>query len=168
LKSRGPSTLRSGISWEQTRDSIYYRYQVKEEDGYDFTSRNLHCNGCFAAGINFAASLVSLFYGESYLKSTIKIGALAGWDSDNPTSTWGGLIGFMIGKKGIEETFDQKFSNRFNIHRTRQNFPRDGIDTFENMAQMGLLVTDRVVKEEMGGSLDSKKNTWVIPLQSTE
>ncbi|MGB2165278.1 MAG: hypothetical protein ACPHYH_05480 [Flavobacteriaceae bacterium] len=50
----------------------------------------------------------------------------------------------------------------------RQNFPGDGIDTFENMAQMGLLVTDRVVKEEMGGSLDSKKNTWVIPLQSTE
>lgn len=80
----------------------------------------------------------------------------------------GGLIGFMIGKKGIEETFDQKFSNRSNIHRTRQNFPGDGIDTFENMAQMGLLVTDRVVKEEMGGSLDSKKNTWVIPLQSTE
>lgn len=159
---------KSGISWEQTRDSIYYRYQVKEEDGYDFTSRNLHCNGCFAAGINFAASLVSLFYGEGDLKSTIKIGALAGWDSDNPTSTWGGLIGFMIGKKGIEETFDQKFSNRFNIHRTRQNFPGDGIDTFENMAQMGLLVTDRVVKEEMGGSLDSKKNTWVIPLQSTE
>ena len=70
----------------------------------------------------------------------------------------GELIGFMIGKRGIEETFDQKFSNRFNIHRTRQNFPGDGIDTFENMAQMGLLVTDRVVKEEMGGSLDSKKN----------
>ena len=21
-----------------------------------------------------------------------------GWDSDNPTATWGGLIGFMIGK----------------------------------------------------------------------
>ena len=76
----------------------------------------------------------------------------------------------MIGKRGIEETFDQKFSNRFNIHRTRQNFPGDGIDTFENMAQMGLLVTDRVVKEEMGGSLDSKKNlgdtTWINRMSS--
>lgn len=157
---------RSGIPWEQTRDSIYYRYQVKEQDSYDFSSRNLHCNGCFAAGINFAASLVSLFYGEGDLKSTIKIGALVGWDSDNPTSTWGGLIGFMIGKEGIEEAFDQKFSNRFNIHRTRQNFPGDGIDTFENMAQMGIMVTDRVIEEEMGGSIDPEKNTWIIPLKT--
>ena len=153
---------KSGIPWEQARDSIYYRYQVNQEDGYDITSKKLYCNGCFAAGINFAASLVSLFYGEGDLKETIKIGTLAGWDSDNPTATWGGLIGFMIGKDGIEETFDREFSNRFNIHRTRQNFPNDGIDTFENMAKKGLIVTDRVVTEEMGGIIDLKKNIWII------
>ena len=152
----------SGIPWEQARDSIYYRYQVKQEDGYDITSKKLYCNGCFAAGINFAASLVSLFYGEGDLKETIKIGTLAGWDSDNPTATWGGLIGFMIGKDGIEETFNRKFSNRFNIHRTRQNFPNDGVDTFENMAKKGLIVTDRVVTQEMGGIIDMKKNIWII------
>jgi len=157
---------KSGIPWEQTRDSIYYRYQVKQEDGYNITSKNLYCNGCFAAGINFAASLVSLFYGEGDLKRTIKIGTLAGWDSDNPTATWGGLIGFMIGKSGIEETFDRQFSNRFNIHRTRKNFPDDGIDTFENMAQKGLIVTDRVVKEEIGGIIDPEKNIWIIPLKT--
>ncbi|PWN07333.1 ADP-ribosylglycohydrolase family protein [Rhodohalobacter mucosus] len=154
----------SGIPWEQARDSIYYRYQVNQEDGYDITSKNLYCNGCFAAGINFAASLVSLFYGDGDLKRTIKIGTLAGWDSDNPTATWGGLIGFMIGKKGIEETFGRTFSNRFNIHRTRQNFPDDGIDTFENMARKGLIVTDRVVTEVIGGEIDYEKNMWRIPL----
>jgi hypothetical protein len=157
---------KSGIPWEQARDSIYYRYQVNQEDGYDITSKKLYCNGCFAAGINFAASLVSLFYGEGDLKETIKIGTLAGWDSDNPTATWGGLIGFMIGKDGIEETFDREFSNRFNIHRTRQNFPNDGIDTFENMAQKGLIVTDRVVTEEMEGIIDLKKNIWIITQSS--
>jgi hypothetical protein len=157
---------KSGIPWEQARDSIYYRYQVNQEDGYDITSKKLYCNGCFAAGINFAASLVSLFYGEGDLKETIKIGTLAGWDSDNPTATWGGLIGFMIGKDGIEETFDREFSNRFNIHRTRQNFPNDGIDTFENMAKKGLIVTDRVVTEEMGGIIDLKKNIWIITQSS--
>mgnify|MGYP001263006053 CR=1 FL=1 len=156
----------SGIPWEQTRDSIYYKYQVNQEDGYDITSKNLYCNGCFAAGINFAASLVSLFYGEGDLIKTIKIGTLAGWDSDNPTATWGGLIGFMIGKQGIEETFDRKFSNLFNIHRTRQNFPNDGIDTFENMAKKGLIVIDRVVKEEIGGTINLEKNTWIIPLKA--
>jgi hypothetical protein len=153
----------SGIPWEQARDSIYVRYQVNQEDGYDMTARNLYCNGCFAAGINFAASLVSLFWGQGDIVETIKIGTLAGWDADNPTATWGGLLGFMIGKEGIEEAFGRTFSNRFDIHRTRQNFP-DGIDTFENMAEKGLVIIDRVVTEEMGGVVDAETNTWLIPI----
>ncbi len=158
----------SGIPWEQARDAIYHKYQVNQEDGYDITSKNLYCNGCFAAGINYAASLVSLFYGEGDLKETIKIGTLTGWDSDNPTATWGGLIGFMLGKDGIEKTFDRTFSNRFNIHRTRQNFPNEGIDTFENMAKTGLTVIDRVVKEELNGTVDLDKQLWIIPLKHQE
>ncbi len=153
----------SGIPWEQARDSVYVRYQVNQEDGYDITSSNLYCNGCFAAGINFAASLVSLFYGEGDIKETIKIGALAGWDSDNPTATWGGLLGFMIGREGIEEAFNRKFASKYNIHRTRQNFPDNGVDTFESMAEKGLYVIDRVVQDEMGGGVDRKNNIWYIP-----
>ena len=99
-----------GKSWEEARDNVYERYQVESKDGYNITSKKLYCNGCFAAGINFAASLISLFWGEGNLKRTIKIGTLTGWDSDNPTSTWGGLIGFIIGKKGVEKEFNRKFS----------------------------------------------------------
>ena len=155
-----------GIPWEQARDSVYYHYQVNQKDGYNLTSRNLYCNGCFAAGINFAASLVSLFYGEGDYVETIKIGALAGWDSDNPSATWGGLIGFMIGKDGIEKAVNRKSSNRFNIHRTRTGFENNGIDTFENMAQKGIWIIDRVVQEEMNGGIDLSKNTWYIPQTS--
>lgn len=157
------SKYHKGIPWEQTRDSIYHRYQIEQADGYDMTSRQLYCNGCFAAGINFASSLVSLFYGEGDLKETIKIGALAGWDSDNPTATWGGLIGFMIGKEGVEKAFGKKFSQLFHIHRTRTGFDQNGVDSFENMAKKGLWVTDRVVQEEMNGGVDLKKNVWYIP-----
>ncbi|MDC0957698.1 ADP-ribosylglycohydrolase family protein, partial [Flavobacteriaceae bacterium] len=157
----------SGIPWEQTRDSIYQRYQINQKDGYDITGQNLYCNGCFASGINFAASLVSLFYGEGNFKETIKIGTLCGWDSDNPTATWGGLIGFIIGKKGIENAFLRQFSNRFNIHRTRQNFKNDGIDTFSNMASDGLLVIDEVVTKEMGGRVNHENDVWIIPTNKT-
>ena len=153
----------NGSSWEQTRDAVYQRYQVEQKDGYDLTSKNLYCNACFASGINFAASLISLFYGEGDLRRTIKIGALCGWDSDNPTATWGGLIGFMIGRSGVEEAFGSDLSNRFNIHRTRQNFPNNGIDTFEDMAEKGVLVIDRVVQEEMRGTVNLKEDTWIIP-----
>jgi hypothetical protein len=154
------------IPWEQARDLVYTRYQVNQEDGYDLSSRKLYCNGCFASGINFAASIISLLYGEGDLKETIKIGTLVGWDADNPTATWGGMLGFMIGKRGVEQVFGRKCSNRYNISRTRQHFPNNGIDTFENMARVGVMIVDRVVQDEMGGGVDLTSNTWYIPAWS--
>jgi hypothetical protein len=152
-----------GIPWEQTRDSVYHRYQVQSMDGYNLTSRNLYCNACFAAGINFASSLISLFYGEGNLPETIKVGTLAGWDSDNPTATWGGLLGFMIGKEGVEKAFNGKFANRFDIQRTRIGFEQTRFDTFEHMALKGIWIIDRVVQEEMRGGVDLKNNLWYLP-----
>lgn len=154
----------AGLPWEQTRDSIYTRYQEKQLDGYTITSQNLYCNGCFAAGINYAAGLVSLFYGEGDIIETIKIGSLAGWDSDNPTATWGGMLGFMLGKEGIEKAFNRTFSNQFNIHRTRQNFPNNGMDSFGEMAKIGVFIIDRVVQEDMHGAVDLTSNSWLIPI----
>ncbi len=152
-----------GMTWEQARDAVYTRYQVNQEDGYHISSKDIYCNGCFVGGINFAASIVSLLYGEGNLVETIKIGALAGWDSDNPTATWGGLLGFMYGKEGIEKAFGRTFSDKFNIHRTRQNFPNEGLDDFNNMAKIGVFIIDRVVQEQMGGGIDLIKDVWYIP-----
>ena len=157
------SRYQDNIPWEQARDEVYQRYQVEQMDGYDMSSQELYCNGCFAAGINFSASIVSLLYGEGDIKETIKIGALAGWDSDNPTATWGGLLGFMIGKEGIEKAFGRKFGDKFNIHRTRINFPDNGIDSFTRMAEKGIYIIDRVVQEEMGGGVDLEQEVWYIP-----
>ena len=152
----------SGIKWEHTRDSIYNRYQVKQMDGYDITSRELYCNGCFASGINFASSLVSYFYGKGDFKETIKIASLSGWDSDNPASTWGGLLGFIHGKTKIENIFNKPLSNKYNIHRTRQNFENNGLDNFKNMSKKGLSIIDNVVLKT-GGFIDLDENSWYIP-----
>ena len=155
-----------GRPWEAVRDGLYQRYQVDQADGYHITARGLYCNGCFAAGINFGASLISLFYGAGDFKETVKLAVLMGWDSDNPAATWGGLLGFIMGKKAIENTFEQHFSNRFNIHRTRANFPNNGVDTFEHMATQGLQVIDRVVIEQMHGGVNIEKGEWYIPQAS--
>ena len=155
-----------GVYWEDARDMVYERYQVNQEDGYDITSRNLHCNGCFAAGINFAASIISLLYGEGDIKKTIQVGTLCGWDSDNPTATWGGLIGFMIGKKGVETAFGRTFSDTYNIHRTRINFPNNGLDTFENMAKTGISVIDKIIVDRINGMINYKNDIWEIPIKN--
>lgn len=153
----------ANIPWETVRDSIYQRYQVEQADGYNLTSKKIYCNACFAAGINFASSIVSLLYGEGDIKETIKLGALMGWDSDNPTATWGGLLGFMIGKEGVEKAFNRKFANKYNIHRTRVGFPNNGIDTFDEMAKRGVFIIDRVVQEQLGGGVNVNKDAWYIP-----
>jgi hypothetical protein len=148
--------------WESTRDAVYERYQVVGADGYVY-------NQSFDAGINFAASLVSLFYGEGDLPRTIRIGSLTGWDSDNPTATWGGLLGFMLGRKNVEWAFEQAdLSDTYWISRTRRNFPdrtpeMTGEDTFPLMAKRGIYIIDRVVIEELGGGVDLDKDVWYIP-----
>lgn len=148
-------------NWESTRDAIYQRYQIGNADGYDYAQP-------FDSVINFAASLVSLFYGEGDIVRTIKIGTLAGWDSDNPTATWGGLLGFMLGKEGIEKAFAREnVSDIFWIHRTRRNFPdylpyQKGEITFQKMAQMGVEVADRIIVEDMSGAIN--ENYWFIKL----
>ena len=161
------SRYQAGVSWEQARDDVYQRYQVEAQDGYDLSGRTLSCLGCFAAGINFAASMVSLYFGEGEYRETVKIAVLAGWDSDNPAATWGGLIGFMDGRNELEANFDLAMSDRFDINQTRYGFPlADGIDTFPNMSAAGQSIVDRVVVERLQGSIDGK--VWRIPGSSSK
>lgn len=158
----------SGATWEEARDALHEKYQIRQEDGYMWATKDESCSGCFAAGINFGASIVSLLYGEGDLKETIKIGALAGWDSDNPTATWGGLLGFMLGKEGVEKAFDRKFAEEFNIHRTRVGFPNNGVDNFNEMAKKGIYIIDRAVQEQMGGGVSLEEDAWYIPEMKVE
>ena len=153
-----------GIQWEEARDRLYERYQIQQADGYDMTSRNLYCNGCFAAGINFGASLISLFYGEGDFKKTVKIGALAGWDSDNPTATWAGLLGFMLGKVELEKIFGRQLSSEYYIHRTRKGFGNNGFDNFSAMAKKSVSIVDKIVEQKLNGSVDIIRNAWVFKI----
>ena len=73
----------------------------------------------------------------------------------------------MMGKEAIERAFGRSFAHRYNIHRTRRNFPNDGIDTFDHMAEVGVAIVDRVVKVELGGTIDREQDAWRIPASST-
>jgi hypothetical protein len=144
-------------NWELTRDKVAQRYQYEINAGYQYLYP-------WDSGINFAASMVSLFFGEGNFKKTIRIGCMSGWDSDNPTSTWGGLLGFIYGHNTLQQHFNKtNFSDLYHIARTRYNMPKP-IDNFSDMASRGIQIIDKVVVEEMKGGLDS--NSWVIPLRT--
>ncbi len=140
--------------WEQTRDEVARRYQYQNSAGYQYKYP-------WDAGINFAASIVSLLYGEGDYKRTIRIGAMCGWDSDNPTATWGGLLGLLYGFEELQMHFGKSdFSTKYNIARTRFNLPKP-VDDFVDMADRGIQIIDDIVVKEMAGTLDD--NQWIIP-----
>jgi len=155
--------FQAGVPWEQARDALYRRYQLAQQDGYEVSAKALYCNGCFAAGINFAASLISYFYGAGDMQDTLKIAVLAGWDSDNPAATWGGLYGLMLGANGVEQQFGGKLSRRFDIHRTRKGFANQGLTDFASMAAQGVAVTDKVVAQLLQGRRSADGRCWLIP-----
>ncbi len=148
--------------WERTRDALNERHAGVTTDGYNYRS-------WFDAGINFGASLISLLYGQGDFRRTIQIGALCGWDSDNPTATWGGLLGFLLGKEGVERAFpDKRLSGLYHIGRTRIGFPdrtpdKPGDDAFALMAERAVRIIDRVVIQEIGGGADLDRDAWLIP-----
>jgi PKD repeat protein len=145
--------------WETVRDAFHDHYIVGGADGYTYTA-------FYDCGSNFGFSIVSLLFGEGDFKKTIKIGALSGQDSDNPTATWGGLLGFMYGYQGLEEHFNKyDFSQEFDINRTRINFGNEN-DNFDAMAERALAIINRVVVEQMGGSVEG--DNWVFsPVSSS-
>jgi len=140
--------------WEATRDAFHKTYIEEGADGYKYTK-------WYDSGSNFGLSMISLMYGEGDLLRTVQIGTLAGMDSDNPTATWGGLLGFLYGYKGIQQAYDYyDFSDNYWIARTRVNFPQD-LDTFTFLAERGVSIIDRVVTKQMGGSING--DIWIIP-----
>ncbi|MEO1078709.1 MAG: ADP-ribosylglycohydrolase family protein [Pseudomonadota bacterium] len=148
--------------WASVRDALYREYQAGTRAGYRYQRP-------FDAGINFAASLVSLYFGNGDFRRTVQIACLAGWDSDNPAATWGGLLGFILGREGVEAAFGgQPFSEAYWIHRTRRAFPdrtpgEPGEDRFSLMAKRGVTVVDRVVERYLDGSIRDGGARWEIP-----
>jgi hypothetical protein len=141
-------------NWEATRDAFHTEYIEGGTDGYQYTN-------WYDAGSNFGLSMISLMYGEGDLPRTVRIATLAGMDSDNPTATWGGLLGFLYGYEGVQKAYDYyESTDGYWIGRTRVNFD-PGLDNFTSMAARGVEIIDRVVVELMGGSI--KRDTWNIP-----
>jgi len=146
-------------NWELTRDQVAQRYQHKITAGYKYKYP-------WDSGINFAASIVSLLYGEGDYKRTIRIGSMCGWDSDNPTATWGGLLGLLYGHKVLQKHFNKyDFADDYNIERTRFNMPIP-LDNFTDMSERGIGIIDKIVLDEMGGKI--KGNYWIIPETSLD
>ncbi|WP_272428885.1 ADP-ribosylglycohydrolase family protein [Polyangium jinanense] len=147
--------------WESTRDAIARRYQ-DEALLHGFVYR-----GFTESAINLATGLLALLFGEGNFARTVQIGTLSGWDSDNGTATMGALVALLGGLPELRAAFpDERFSDRYRIHRTRPTLPDrlpddpDAEDTFTDIARRMVALVDLAVKE---GGGEVTPTGWKIP-----
>lgn len=149
--------------WERTRDLVASRYQQNAPQ-HGFFYRYW-----YESSVNFGAGLTCLLYGEGDFRRTVRIGTLAGWDSDNQPAAMGGLIGSIIGDDGVRAAFPGRdLADTFWIARTRDNLPDrlpddpDADDSFSLIAQRMLTVARRAVLDS-GGLVDEHRGLWLLP-----
>ena len=153
-------------NWELTRDRVYERYHSDAREN-GFVYRNWT-----ESSVNLAAGLLAFLYGEGDFRRTVQIGTLSGWDSDNGTATFGGLLGLMMGYEELIAQFpDIEISDRYHIHRTRPTMPdflpddHAAEDTFSMLAERMLPFAEQAIVES-GGIVDG--DVWTLPSYSIQ
>ncbi len=149
--------------WERTRDRVYERYQR------DAALNGFRFRAWTESSVNFASGIIALLYGQGDYRTTIRIGTLSGWDSDNPTATMGALLGLILGHDELIAQFPEvQFSDRFWITRTRDDLPDylpldpEAEDTFAMMAARMIPIVEREILDAGGAILPS--GHWLIPI----
>jgi hypothetical protein len=149
--------------WERTRDIACERYQTNAT-AYGFRYR-----AWYESSVNFAAGVIALLYGEGDYKRTVQIATLSGWDSDNATSTLGGLLGMRLGRRGLEAAFPGRtLATTYRWSVTRDGLidyvagPGDAEDSFDLMAARMLPLAERTIVAA-GGMVDAEAGRWLLP-----
>lgn len=93
--------------WKKARQAMYARYY----DGNTLDNK-----------INFAMTLLALFFGENDYKKTVGIGVLAGFDNDCNAATAGTIIGLQKGINGLPREFLDK-SGDYYLNTNRPGLP---------------------------------------------
>lgn len=86
--------------WKATREKLKRKWQ--DEKGHRNES----------AVINGAAVVMALLYSGGDFDRAIRIGTMAGWDTDCNAATAGGILGIIVGARGIPPKWDI-FTDRY-------------------------------------------------------
>lgn len=93
--------------WKAARQNLYRKYYVNDV---------LNCE------INFAMTILSLFYGQNDYEKTVGIAVLAGFDNDCNAATAGTIMGIQKGVDGLPQKFLDASGDRY-LNTNRPGLP---------------------------------------------
>ena len=123
--------------WRAARQEMAEKYYHQEP----LTSKTI-----WNANLNAAAGVLALLYGEGDFQRTLDLSCAMGFDADNQAATLAGLLGVVLGRKGLPEEllfpvpelgWSEPF-NDFYKNVTRYDMPDAGLrDMANRMAAQG-------------------------------
>merc|ERR1712048_1100502 len=148
--------------WRKTRALIYKNYQRYPSDCGGST-----WNCGVSAIINGLLGAMALLFGEGDFMRTVGIAIAGGYDCDNQAATLAGLMGTMLGLKGIPRavtheiagnSWEEPFNNRY-VNERRTPLPRDNKIT--DIVQDIFDITRRAILDN-GGSERIESGTKIF------
>lgn len=132
-------------NWKETREKIWEKY-----GSYGWTSSPL----------NLAAVVMAVLYGNGDFDYSLMIANSAGWDNDCNAATVGGLLGLIVGEKGINKKWKEPLMD------TYRNINRDGMPASETISEIAIR-TQKIAEKTIikyGGSIIQQENerTYII------
>ena len=115
-----------GDDWRSARERIREKYDTDPK--------------WWASRVNFAATIMSLLYGNGDLTETATIAGLAGWDADNNMTPASGLLGLTIGFDDLPEPWSSATDVYFNEDLSG-DLPQ--FDSVRNIAQRTVALSSR-------------------------
>lgn len=112
--------------WRATRQKIHDKYYRYEKGGYKAPV------SVVSSLVNGLCTILAVLYGEGDFLKTTGIAVAAGYDCDNQGATCGGLMGVIVGAKGIPDnltknvswtaTWEKPFNDRY-VNVSRDDLP---------------------------------------------
>lgn len=125
--------------WKKARAEMAQKYYIDE---------NIDTRTIWNAVLNGAAGILALLYGQGDFQYTLDLSCAMGFDADNQAATMAGLLGVVLGTKGLPkellypiEGWDKPF-NDFYKNVTRHDMPDASI---KDMANRMVIQAEKII-----------------------
>lgn len=145
--------------WKAAWQEMAQKYYIDEPD---------MTKTIWNANLNGACAILALLYGNDDFQRTLDLACAMGFDADNQAATLAGLMGVVLGMKGLPENlylpvegWKQPFNNNY-VNITRYDLPNAEISAIVDKtlkAAIGLVIAK-------GGKLDGKPGEETLTIKS--
>lgn len=154
---------KNSLTWEVISDVIRWHEEIEDwRETRERIWRKYGSYGWISSPLNLASVVMSILYGNGDFELSLMIANSAGWDNDCNAATVGGLLGLIVGEKGIKERWKKPLMNIY-INTNRDNLP-----AFEPITEIALR-TQKIAEQAIlkyGGSIILRENEKIYLIET--